>query len=395
MQSPNSELKGQLDLPVLIATASILQISETLIPHPIPGLRFGFANIISLIILFRYGFKPALIVTVLRTIVSSFILGSFLSPGFILSFVAGLASICITGALNRFSNMSPILRISPVGLGMAGAFVHNLVQIILAYVLLIRLPQIFYLVPWLSLGALALGGFSGWLTSCIINELALDKNVEKIPIDQDQAFELKIFFPGVSVVHRLKVEFKLLIMLAITVLVVVVQNLTLYSIIFVVVLLLIALAHLSYIKTIKMVKKLWVIFLSAFFIPLFFNPGSDVLIESSFFVLHKEAIIMGLIFSSRIILLALLTAILAQTTKTKELASGIKTLIQPLEKVGIDSDHMAHLIFESLVRLPQSWYEIRSVIKHVIKGEKTSLRKMKDGVIQIFVYILSARNNKL
>lgn len=393
MPSPNNETSDRLNLPVLIATASILQISETLIPHPVPGLRFGFANIISLIILFQYGFKPALVVTLLRTIVSSFVLGNFLSPGFVLSITAGLASICVIGFLNRVFNSSDLFRLSPIGLGMAGAFVHNLVQIILAYLMLIRLPQIFYLIPWLSLGSIALGGFSGWITSEIIKALISGDKMEKIPLQCDQVFEFKPYTHTNSLVHRSKVELKLIVMVSVTILLVIVQDLRLYTIVSGLSLTLIPIARLSIIKTIHMIKKLWVIVLSAFFIPLIFNPGSRVFIEIEFILVHREAVFLGLIFALRIILLALLTSILAQTTRSEELASGIKFFINPLKRIGIDPDHTANLIFESLAYLPQSWHEIRSVIHHSLKGKKTSLKTIKDVVIQVFVYIFSARNN--
>ena len=35
----------------LVALSCVLQISESLIPHPIPGLRLGLANVITLITL--------------------------------------------------------------------------------------------------------------------------------------------------------------------------------------------------------------------------------------------------------------------------------------------------------------------------------------------------------
>ncbi len=143
-----------------------------------------------------------------------------------------------------------------------------------------------------------------------------------------------------------------------------------------------------------MVKKLWVIVLSAFFIPLFFNPGNEVFIETNFFLLHKEAIVMGFIFSSRIVLLALLTSILAQTTKTDEFASGIETLIRPLDKIGMDSKVMADLIYMSLSRLPQSWQEIQSVLVYLLKGKRKDFAQLRQVVVQAFVFIFSARSNK-
>ena len=172
MPSPAERIYGSGKIPIFIASASILQISESLLPHPIPGLRFGLANIVSLIILLQYGLKPALTVTLLRTVVSSFFMGTFLSPGFILSFVAGCASISAAGTLCLISDRFHFFRISPIGLSIAGAFIHNMVQIYLAYLMLIKHPGIFFLVPWLSFGSIIIGGFSGFIASGIIKQFA-------------------------------------------------------------------------------------------------------------------------------------------------------------------------------------------------------------------------------
>ena len=71
---------------LFVALACVLQISESLIPLPIPGLRLGLANILTLTALVMLGFRAALEITLMRTILSSFITGTFMSPGFILSF---------------------------------------------------------------------------------------------------------------------------------------------------------------------------------------------------------------------------------------------------------------------------------------------------------------------
>lgn len=394
MPSQNRETKIPLNMPVLVATASILQISESLVPYPVPGLRFGFANIISLIVLYQYGFKPALTLTLLRTVVSSFILSSFLSPGFILSFSAGLVSISTAGLLNRISSALPIFRISPVGLGIAAAFVHNMVQIILAYLIVIRLPEIFFLVPWLSIGSICLGAFTGWITSSILKELILNNQSLVIPDQTIQPFENNMYVPGNSYFHQCRVEYKLLAMIFVTLVLVLKQDLILYAVVFAITLLLIPAGGLKYARSFRVIKKLWVIILSAFLLPLYFNPGNHVLIETELFILHKEALISGIIFSARIILLAVLTSILAQTTKIDTFTSGIKILIKPFDRFGMNTDYIAQTISDSLRNIPQAWHEIRSVLKYLLKNRKRNFRDLKKIVIQLFVYLFSARNNR-
>jgi heptaprenyl diphosphate synthase len=45
---------------LLVALACILQISESMIPHPIPGLRLGLANMVTLTTMVLLGFRHAL-----------------------------------------------------------------------------------------------------------------------------------------------------------------------------------------------------------------------------------------------------------------------------------------------------------------------------------------------
>ena len=71
---------------LLISISCVLQISESFIPHPIPGLRLGLANMLTLVALVTLGFRAALEIAVLRTVLSAFIMGTFMSPTFVLSF---------------------------------------------------------------------------------------------------------------------------------------------------------------------------------------------------------------------------------------------------------------------------------------------------------------------
>lgn len=395
MLSHNKQRWIQSRMPVWIAAASILQISETLIPHPIPGLRFGFANIISLVVLLQYGFKPALTITLLRTIVSSFILGSFLSPGFILSFTSGFLNICAIGLLHRFSSSHSVLRFSPIGLGIIGAFMHNLVQICLAFILLIQMPEIFYLVPWLSIGAVFMGGFSGWLTLQIIAEMNLNTVIRPIATENENGFKMEIYKARNSLIHKTKSEYKILILLLITLVLVLKQDLIVYTFFFVFVCLIVWISKLSFFKIFRIVKKIWAIALSTFVIPVLFNPGTVILIQAFGVALHKKAVILGSIFALRIVLLALFTSVLAQTTKIKDMISGMNRLIKPLNYLGMDTEKIVNLIFESIKRLPESWDEIRSVIRHLLKGKKKNLIEMKNVVVYVCVYILKARENEM
>jgi heptaprenyl diphosphate synthase len=394
MPSPAEKIYESGRIPVFIAAASILQISESLLPHPVPGLRFGLANIVSLLVLIQYGFKPALTVTLLRTVVSSFILGTFLSPGFILSFAAGCASISTIGVLSVISARCRFLRASPIGLSIAGAFVHNMVQLYLAYLMLFNHPGIFFLVPWLAFGSVILGGFSGLITSGIIRQLNRKTPVASVAIHPDSAFHNNIYQPKDSRLHRCAPEIKIASVLMITAVTVLLENLMLYGFLIVLILILIPMASLDYPTTFRVLKKLWVIILSAFILPLYFNQGSLVFIETGLFSVHQEALILGCIFSTRIIILALLSSIVAQTTHPKAFTRGIRTFIKPLDRVGANSSYIAHTISLSLTALPELWHKIRSLTAFLLNGKKRNLKTLKTAVTSLFVYLFSTKNDR-
>ena len=92
---------------LLVAFACVLQIAESLIPHPIPGLRLGLANMLTLTAMVVLGFRYAMEVAVLRTVLSAFIMGTFLSPTFILSISGAVLSTLVMGFFYWLSGVHP------------------------------------------------------------------------------------------------------------------------------------------------------------------------------------------------------------------------------------------------------------------------------------------------
>ncbi|MDD2482501.1 MAG: Gx transporter family protein, partial [Lutispora sp.] len=68
-------------LSILISQALVLHVIERAIPVPIPvpGVKLGLANIISLITIMLFGYKEAVLVVILRTLLGSFFGGGLSS----------------------------------------------------------------------------------------------------------------------------------------------------------------------------------------------------------------------------------------------------------------------------------------------------------------------------
>jgi heptaprenyl diphosphate synthase len=151
------------------ALAICIHVVESSLPSPIPGIKPGLANVVSLLVLYLYGWRCAAWVGLLRVLVGSLIIGSFLSPGFLLSFSGAVASLCVFWILNWV----PRKFLGPVGIGIASALAHTAAQFFVAYLLFIPHPGIFTLLPIFMTAALLFGLTSGWVTQMILSKIEL------------------------------------------------------------------------------------------------------------------------------------------------------------------------------------------------------------------------------
>lgn len=149
------------------ALAIGIHVVESQIPSPLPGLKPGLANVVTLLVLYRYGWRCAAWVSFLRVTVGSLMIGSFLSPTFFLSFSGALAAILVLFLLARI----PDRWISPVGLGTSAALAHMATQFFVAYHMFIPHAGIWVLFPVLMTMALVFGITSGMITTMLLKGL--------------------------------------------------------------------------------------------------------------------------------------------------------------------------------------------------------------------------------
>ncbi|HRE17661.1 MAG TPA: Gx transporter family protein, partial [Rhodocyclaceae bacterium] len=112
----------------LTAAAIGLSLLDAAIPSPLPGVKPGLANIVTLFVLARFGWRAAAWVSGLRVLAGSFLLGSFLAPGFFLSLVGAIASLAML-ALARYL---PQRWFGPVSWSILAALAHIGGQLVLA-----------------------------------------------------------------------------------------------------------------------------------------------------------------------------------------------------------------------------------------------------------------------
>jgi len=149
----------------LAALAISIHILESAIPSPLPGIKPGFANIITVTAFIMYGWKSAAWVSGLRVLIGSLLIGTFLSPTFVLSLSGAVVSIGILTLLGAVSNNT----VGPIGYCIMAALAHMATQIGVAYVFFIPHTGLFQLMPFLMSVALITGIVSGYIVNSCLN----------------------------------------------------------------------------------------------------------------------------------------------------------------------------------------------------------------------------------
>jgi len=163
-----AELQKTVLLSIFASVAVVLGIVETLLPFTVsvPGAKLGLGNIMVLTCLVYFKGKDALTLIVLKTILTSFILGAFST--FLFSFLGALASFAVMLALLRLGKG----RFSLIGISVLGGVAHNLGQLAAAAIVLGSTKIMFYL-PFLVVMGLVTGIFVGYASRYLVQ--AIDK----------------------------------------------------------------------------------------------------------------------------------------------------------------------------------------------------------------------------
>ncbi len=149
---------------LLIAAGLLLFLFESLIPRPLPWFKPGLANLLTVLALYRFDSRSAIIVTLGRILLAALILGTLFSPMFWLSISAGCSAAMVMAVLYRAGKR----LFSPIGISLAGAVAHNVTQLLMAWLLIVGDAHIFLLLPLLLLPALFTGPLVGVVAVLIL-----------------------------------------------------------------------------------------------------------------------------------------------------------------------------------------------------------------------------------
>lgn len=149
------------------ALAIVIHILEAGLPSPVPGIKPGLANVITLLVLMRYGWGLAAWVVLLRVLVSSLLLGTFMTPTFLLSLSGAATSLAGLWLICRLHEVIGRQLFSVYGLGMVSACLHIGGQFLIAYRVFVPHEGMLVLLPVLLATAVLFGLATAWLAQNI------------------------------------------------------------------------------------------------------------------------------------------------------------------------------------------------------------------------------------
>ena len=137
---------------VLSALALALSYMESFFPLalivPLPGVKLGLANIVTLYALYALGFPSALAILLVRCTLGALFAGN--ASALLFSLLGGLSALLVMALLSRTK------KLSIFGVSIAGAAAHNCGQVCAALITLGSTAPLYYL-PFLLLVCLLLG----------------------------------------------------------------------------------------------------------------------------------------------------------------------------------------------------------------------------------------------
>lgn len=88
---------------LMLSVSLVLAYFESLLPVmvAVPGVKLGLANIVTMLVLYRSGFKNAFFLMTLRAVMAGFLFSGV--TGILYSFAGGIMSILAMNIAKRFS----------------------------------------------------------------------------------------------------------------------------------------------------------------------------------------------------------------------------------------------------------------------------------------------------
>ncbi len=162
----NIDIKKIIYLSLLAAQAVLLSVIETRLPVPagVTGIKPGLANIVTIVSLVFFRFSDAILIILVRCVISSLFMGGPVM--FMFSICGGILSAAVMWSMLKYTRKF----FSFTGISIAGAIAHNAGQIAVACFIMSDLSVAAYL-PVLLVSGILTGSFMGICGTFMIKAL--------------------------------------------------------------------------------------------------------------------------------------------------------------------------------------------------------------------------------
>ena len=151
---------------VLTALALALSYAERFFPLqlliPLPGVKLGLANLVTVYALYRLGLGQTLAILLLRCTLGAVFGGGV--TAWLFSVSGGLAALAVMAALRRVS------VVSVYGVSIGGAAAHHLGQLLAARAVL-HSPYVWAYLPFLLAAGLVTGAVTGHISARLLRHI--------------------------------------------------------------------------------------------------------------------------------------------------------------------------------------------------------------------------------
>ena len=152
-------------LGVLTSVALVLSYLEVMLPPistAVPGIKMGLPNIIIIFLLYKFGLKEAVTVSLIRVFIVALLFGNVMTLAY--SVAGAVLSLGLMSLFKKFDFFSQ------VGVSIIGGISHNLGQILVA-IFLFDTIQIGYYMIILSITGTIAGVVIGIISSILVKKL--------------------------------------------------------------------------------------------------------------------------------------------------------------------------------------------------------------------------------
>lgn len=146
---------------LLVILATGAAVIENLVPRPLPFIKPGLANVVTVAAVVRFGLLTGLRVNVLRATGAALFMGTLATPSYLLSMAGGAASAAAMGVSRRLFSVP--------GMSVAGSLSSLWIQLLAASVLLPGLPVSSLFLP-VSLWGFLSGAVTGIVAAVLLRK---------------------------------------------------------------------------------------------------------------------------------------------------------------------------------------------------------------------------------